>query len=42
MTLVVAVEVMMEELGKTWDDMVVEVTVGGDTVVEDILWFGWG
>ena len=42
MTLVVAVEVMMEELGKTWDDMVVEVIVGGDTVVEDILWFGWG
>ena len=37
----VAVEVVMEEQGKTLDDMVVEVNVGGDTIVEDILWFGW-
>ena len=36
-TLVLAVEVVMEELGKTWDDMVVELTVGGDTAGEDIM-----
>lgn len=27
----------MEELGKTQDDMVVELTVGGDTAGEDIM-----
>ena len=30
-------EVVLEELGRTWDDMVAEVTVGGDTVDEDIM-----
>ena len=41
MTLVVAVEVVMEEFGGTFEDMMADLTVGGDTKVEDISWFGW-
>ena len=36
MTLVVAVEVVMEELGGTFDEMMADLTV-----FEDILGFGW-
>ena len=35
--LVLAVEVVMEELGKTWDDVIVGLTMGGDTAGGDIL-----
>ena len=37
LVLVLAVEVVMEELGKTWDDVIVGLTMGGDTEGGDIL-----
>ena len=37
MTLVLAVEVVMEELGGTWDDLVAELTMRGTIAGEDIM-----